>query len=100
MQTQRLMRASLLCVLSLALLSGCQTKNGSLPSDVSERQEMLVSEAKAEVCRGQVPTPVPVAPEEYVSWPLGAKQYIRANNCQWASACDREAFHRMDCPTP
>lgn len=99
MQTRQLMQASALCALTLALLSGCQTTNGNLPSDVSERQETLVTKAKAEVCRGQVPVPVPAAPEEYVDWPLGAKQYVRANNCQWASACDRDAFHRMDCPT-
>jgi len=99
MQTKRLMQVSALCALSLALLSGCQTKSGGLPSDVTERQETLVTAAKAEVCRGQVPTPVPVMPEEYADWPLGAKQYVRANNCQWASACDRETFHRMDCPS-
>ena len=99
MQTKRLMQVSALCALSLALLSGCQTKSGGLPSDVTERQEILVTEAKAEVCRGQVPTPVPVIPEEYADWPLGAKQYVRANLCQWASACDRETFHRMDCPS-
>lgn len=99
MQTKRLMQATALCALSLAILSACQMKSGSLPSDVVERQETLVTEAKTEVCRGQVPTPVPVTPLEYVDWPLGAKQYVRANNCQWASACDRETFHRMDCPS-
>lgn len=92
------MLASLFCAMSLPLLSACQTKNGSLPSDVSERQETLVSEAKQEVCRGQVPVPVPDSPDEYAAWPVGAKQYVRANICQWAAACDRETFHRMDCP--
>lgn len=98
MQMKRLMQASLLCALSPLLLSGCQTKSGSLPSDAPERLESLAIEAKAETCRGQVPTPVPVTPAEYADWPLGAKQYVRANLCQWASACDRETFHRMDCP--
>jgi len=65
---------------------------------VTERQETLVTAAKAEVCRGQVPTPVPVTPEAYVSWPLEAKQYVRANNCQWASACDAQQFKAMQCP--
>jgi len=98
MPTKPLMRASLLCALSLTLLSGCQTKSGALPSDVIERQETLATDAKAETCRGQVPVPVPAQPAEYADWPLGAKQYVRANVCQWASACDRETFHRMDCP--
>lgn len=98
MPTKQLMRAALLSGLSLLLLSGCQTKNGSLSSDTPERLETLAIEAKAETCRGQVPTPVPVTPTEYADWPLGAKQYVRANLCQWASACDRETFHRMDCP--
>jgi hypothetical protein len=94
----RLMQASALFALSLLILAACQTKSGGLPSDVTERQETLVTAAKAEVCRGQVPTPVPVTPEGYASWPLEAKQYVRGNLCQWASACDRETFHRMDCP--
>ena len=98
MQTKPLMRAGLLFAVSLLSLSACQTKNTGSPSDIVDRQEKLTAEVKAEVCRGQVPTPVPVTPEGYAVWPLEAKQYVRANLCQWASACDRETFHRMDCP--
>ncbi len=65
---------------------------------MTERQEILATEAKAETCRGQEPVAVPVTPEAYVSWPLEAKQYVRANNCQWASACDAEKFKAMKCP--
>jgi hypothetical protein len=81
-------------------LPACQTPNGNLPSDVTERQETLVIEAKTEVCRGQTPVPVSAPPAEYAGWPVGAQQYVRANICQWASACDREAFHQMECPQP
>ena len=98
MPTKPLKLAILLSGLSLLSLSACQTKNTGLPSDVIARQEALVDEAKAEACRGQVPVPVPATEAEYSEWPLGARQYVRANICQWASACDRERFHRMDCP--
>lgn len=98
MRMKQLMPAISLFALSLALLSGCQTTSGALPSDVIERQETLAIETKAETCRGQVPVPVPAPPAEYADWPLAARKYVRANICQWASACDREVFNRMDCP--
>lgn len=60
---------------------------------------MLVTETKAEICRGQTPVAAPADPAEYITWPLGARQYVRANNCQWASACDADKFKEMKCPT-
>lgn len=98
MQTKRLMQVSALFALSLLILAACQTQSGGLPSDVTERQETLASKTKAEFCRGQEPTATEAKPVDFAAWPVEARQYVRANNCQWAKACDETLFFQMQCP--
>lgn len=92
--------ALLLAALSLTSLSACQTRSGSLTSDVPERLETLATDLEAVWCEGQKPLPLTVTPVEYSQWPAPAKQDRFANLCQWANQCDAPKFKALGCPKP
>ena len=87
LQTRPLM---LLGMLSLCLVTSCQTPISPLPSDTTDLQKRAVEAAISEFCRGQMPRPVEATPAEYDAAPEWVRKYVNGNNRQWREACDAD----------
>lgn len=83
MQTTPLRLAIAVALLLLTL--SCQTKIAPLPKDAPDLVSKAVNDAKAEICRGQVPKTYTA--EQYNSAPPWMQAYIKANDDQWTVAC-------------
>ena len=84
MPMKPLLPASLLATIALA---ACQSAPSAPPSDVEGLIARAVSEARAEVCRGQAPAPLGVSPEEFDTWPEAARRHVIGNYDQWQEGC-------------
>lgn len=81
-------------LLSLSILTACQTPNTNASSVAVEGQRKAVEAAKIQFCVGQVPptlSSLGVSDVEYVSAPDWVKEYIVANDRQWAKPCAPKA---------